>query len=215
MHAAIKQLYAKKDSLVESKVDNFVIDVVWPNRLIEIQTHSFLNLKRKLAKLLTEHKITLVAPIARKKTIALYDESMKKLLHKRLSTKKGALVNVVDEIVYIPHLIRKPNLTLEVLLVDVTEIRSANNKGSWRRKGVSIIDTQLEQIVSKHTFKSKKDYAKLLPEGLPDLFTNHDLIHSFNIKQRTAYKLTNFLKKIDAIEVVEIKNRRQVFRLLI
>ncbi len=215
MHAAIKQLYAKKGSLVESKVGNFIIDVVWRNRLIEIQTHSFLNLKTKLVELLTKHKITLVAPIPRKKTIELYDASLETLLRKRQSPKTGSLVNVVDELVYIPHLIREPNLTLEVLLVDVIEIRSANNKGSWRRKGVSIIDTKLQQIVSKHTFKSKKDYAKLLPKDLPPLFTNHDLIHSFNIKKQTAYKLTNFLKKIDVIKVVEVKNRRQTFKLLV
>ena len=56
-------------------IDNFVIDIVRDDLLIEIQTRNLSAIKKKLTKLLLANRVRLVYPIARIKWI-LY-ESLK------------------------------------------------------------------------------------------------------------------------------------------
>jgi hypothetical protein len=70
---------------------------------------------------------------------------------RRKSPRRGKLEDLFLELVRIPHLINHPNLTLEVLLIREEEIRHADGKGSWRRRGVSIIDHRLLEIIDNHS----------------------------------------------------------------
>ncbi|MEC7841820.1 MAG: hypothetical protein VX911_02980, partial [Candidatus Latescibacterota bacterium] len=67
LHAAVKEWYAEPGDRVEEKVEGFVIDIVRPDLLIEIQTRAFLPLKRKLNRLTETHRVRLVHPIAGEK----------------------------------------------------------------------------------------------------------------------------------------------------
>jgi hypothetical protein len=213
LHSDIKTLYLKKGAQSEMVIDGYVIDVVLPNRLIEIQTRSFSNLKRKLAKLLINHKVTLVHPIAAEKIITVYDKTMTTVLRSQKSPKKGQLIDIVDELIYIPHLLTHPNLRFEALLIKEHEIRCNNGKGSWRRNGVSIVNRHLDEMLESYVFKKPSDYKRLLPKGLPKQFTNQLLVKEFGIKRQQVYKLTSLLKKIGILHILKIQNRTQIFTL--
>ena len=53
------------------------------------------------------------------------------------------LPRFVRRTVRTPHLIGDPNFTLEVLLVDLEQLRCADGHRSWRRRGDTIVDTWL------------------------------------------------------------------------
>jgi len=64
LHAQLKAWYAQPGDRPEQPVDGYVVDLVRDELLIEIQTGGFSPLKTKLGRLLVDHPVRLVAPIA-------------------------------------------------------------------------------------------------------------------------------------------------------
>jgi hypothetical protein len=71
LHANQKEIYRQEGGQTESWVDGYLIDVVKPDLLIEIQTRNLGALKKKLGDLLDNHPVRLVHPIAKEKFIVL------------------------------------------------------------------------------------------------------------------------------------------------
>ena len=82
------------------------------------------------------------------------------------------------------------------------EIRCKDGKGSWRRKGISIVDRKLLEVVEKVTFKESKDFLIFLPEELPRSFTNKDLAKTLKVTVFKARKITYCLRKMKIIKEV-------------
>jgi hypothetical protein len=154
-----------------------------------------------------------VYPIASEKTIVVYDAKKENVLYKRRSPKKGELIDLADEIIHIPGLITHPNFSLEVLLTKEEDIRSADGKGSWRRKGVSLIDRKLLDIINRVHFDQARDYLRLLPGDMPSAFTNRQLAKLMRKPIRKIQKLTYSFKKMGLLEVIDRQRNAQVFRI--
>ena len=163
LHSSIKQWYAMPGDRLEVKVDKYIIDLVREDSLIEIQTRNFSAIGNKLRALVKYNKVRLVHPIAIEKYIVTIDDS-DKVISRRKSPKKGKLVDLFDELIRIPDLIAEENFILEILMTKEEEIRCKDGKGSWRRKGISIVDRKLIEVVEKVTFKEGKDFLRFLPE---------------------------------------------------
>lgn len=206
LHSAIKQWYAMPGDRLEVKVDKYIIDLVREDSLIEIQTRNFSAIGNKLRALTKYNKVMLVHPIATEKYIVTM-ESMDKVITRRKSPKKGKLVDLFDELIRIPDLIDEENFILEILMTKEEEIRCKDGKGSWRRKGISIVDRKLIEVVEKVTFKESKDFLIFLPDDLQGSFTNKDLAKALKITVFKARKITYCLRKMKIIkEVGKLRN---------
>lgn len=198
LHAAIKELYAGRDGMKEVSIEGWIIDIVKEDMLIEIQTKNFSAIGKKIEKLIKNYKLKLVYPIAEIKWITLLSEDGE-ILSKRKSPKKGKVIDVFDELIRIPKLINEENFYLEVLLVDVNEIRCKDGKGSWRRKGISIIDRELVSINESFIFHGKNDFLLFLPESLPEVFTSRILCEHLDISVQKSRKAIYCMKKAGMI----------------
>ena len=206
LHSSIKQWYAMPGDRLEVKVDKYIIDLVREDSLIEIQTRNFSAIGNKLRALVVYNKVMLVHPIAIEKYIVTIDDS-DKVISRRKSPKKGKLVNLFDELIRIPDLMAEDNFILEILMTKEEEIRCKDGKGSWRRKGISIVDRKLIEVVEKVTFKQGKDFLRFLPEDLPANFTNKELAKILKITVYKARKVTYCLRKMEIIkEIGKLKN---------
>ncbi|MBU3127512.1 hypothetical protein LGL55_14300 [Clostridium tagluense] len=206
LHSSIKQWYAIPGDRLEVKVDKYIIDLVREDSLIEIQTRNFSAIGNKLRELVKYNMVTLVHPIAIEKYIVTMDDS-DKVISRRKSPKKGKLVDLFDELIRIPDLIDEEKFILEILMTKEEEIRCKDGKGSWRRKGISIVDRKLVQVVEKVTFKEGKDFLMFLPEELPGNFTNKDLAKILKVTVYKARKVTYCLRKMKIIkEVGKLRN---------
>ncbi len=210
----MKHLYCNPNDEHESKIHGFIVDIVKKDSVIEIQTGSFSKIKNKLSTLLPHYNVKLVYPIAFEKKLTVYDNKKENILYKRRSPKKGELIDIVDEIIHIPKLIIHPNFSLDVLLTNEEEIRSSDGKGSWHRKGVSIIDRRLLNIVKRIEFYELQDYLKLLPNNLPSSFTNMVLSKIIEKPIRKVQKLTYILKQIGLLQVIGKRGNAQVFKIV-
>ena len=77
-------------------------------------------------------------------------------------------------------------------MINELESRCDDGKGSWRRKGVSKVNRELVDVIDTHKFETSDDFQVLLPNDIPDRFTNKMLIEDFGINRKQAGMLTNF-----------------------
>ncbi len=96
-------------------------------------------------------------------------------------------------------------------MIEVEEIWCNDGKGSWRRKGASIEDRKLIRVLERRIFEHKADFLKVLPEDLPDPFSNRNLAKSLGISVNQSRKMTYSLRKIGTITHVGKNGNQMLF----
>jgi len=201
LHAKIKEIYNTPDSEVEVTVDGFVIDVVKGDLLIEIQTRKFSAIKDKLFKLMKNHPVRLVHPIAQEKWVIRQSEDGE-VIGRRRSPKKMGFLNIFEELVSIPTFIIHSNFEIEVLLTKEEETRVNDGKGSWRKKGWSSVDRDLVEILDRKLFTTPSDFLGLMPDTIKEPFTTKTLSETLKIPRHLVQKMTYCMRKMGALKVV-------------
>jgi hypothetical protein len=211
LHRELKDIYRGEHGLTEETVDGFIVDVLLPKEIVEIQTRSVGKLKRKLAILSKSHHVRLVHPIAESKYITRTDTDGK-VLSRRRSPKRGRMEDAFREISSIAELLPNANITIEIAMVAVTETRTDDGRGSWRRKGVSIVGRRLDEIVNRHEFRVADDYRNLLPAELPKVFTNQDLRELTGLRYAVIQPITSTLRKMGLISIQDKRGNALLYQ---
>jgi hypothetical protein len=215
LHETLKNLYAAGGHSTESAIDGYIVDIAAEGGVIEIQTGGFSRVRGKIASLLPKHKVKLVYPVAVEKTIVVVDPETNKTAYRRKSPKKGELIDIAGEILYIPLSILHPNFSLEVLLTKEEEVRAADGKGSWRRRGMSIVDRKLLGITGRVEFRRAADYLRLLPDSLPPSFTNRTAAELMGRPVEKIERLTYSLRRLGLLEVAGRAGNANVYRIAV
>jgi hypothetical protein len=202
LHASLKDLYKNGDAKTEVPVDGYVVDVVKDDLLIEIQTRNFAAIKSKLRKLLKNNQVRLVYPLAKKKWIIKETPDGLNQLSRRSSPKRCRFEDVFDELVRIPTLVAHSNFSIEVLLIEEEEVRRQDGKGSWRRRGWSIVDRRLVEVLDRKLYEKPSDFIHFIPDSLEKPFRTSDLIEVLGISRRLGQRLTYCLRKMNALREV-------------
>jgi hypothetical protein len=211
LHASLKDWYEQPGDQREVKVDGFVIDLVRGDLLIEIQTRSFWSLKRKLTKLTESHRVLLAHPIPAERWIVKYAADGESLIERRKSPKKGYIEQIFSELVSFPTLIEQENFSLEVLLTREEQIWRNDGQGSWRRKGWSVTDRRLLEVMRNVRFNTKEDFCALIPESVLPEFTIKELAKGLKQPIRIANDMTYCLRTMGAIKQVGTKGRAYLY----
>jgi len=207
LHATLKIWYSKPGDKLEEPFDNYLIDIVRDDLLIEIQTKNFSAIKKKIANLIQHHKMCLVHPISQDKWITNIDAQSNKIIRRRLSPLHRSYIDIFDELIRIPDMVSNPNLIIEIFLVQTEEIRKNDGKGSWRRRGWSICDQRLIGVLGKKEFNSPNDFLDFIPKSLGAPFTNFELAKSLNKPLRLARKMSYCLRKMGILKVIGKKGK--------
>lgn len=202
LHAALKARYAAAvaGARVEAAVDGFVVDVVGPDELVEIQTASFASARRKLERLVATHHVVLVYPIPIEKWLVRVDGDGG-ILSRRRSPKRGLGLDLFDELVRIPGLIADPNFRIELALIAEEEIRGPVPEGAryryprtwWR------VDRRLLDVLETRRIDTPTDLCDLLPTGLPEPFTTADIVAASGRSKRLAMRAVYCLERTGGI----------------
>lgn len=211
LHSDIKQSYLSADSQEEVELDGFVIDVVRDGLLIEVQTGGFSKIREKLKKLIKSHQLRLVYPITVNKWIVRESRDGSEIISRRKSPKQLGPQNLFDELVYIPTLLHHQNFSLEALLIEEEEVRRKDGQGSWRRRGWSISDRRLLNILGRRVYNEPNDLLHFIPESIQGRFTNRDLAEATGYTTREASKITYCLRRMGVLKVIEKKGNANVF----
>ena len=210
LHAALKAWLAQPGDLIEARLDGWVADILRGEQVIEVQTGNFSALRPKLESLLPHYAVHVIYPMAVERWVRRIS-SDGSTITRRKSPKHARIEDIFAEVVYIGRWLAHPRLTLDVLLIH-EEVHWLNDgHGSWRRKGWSVADRTLLNVTGQMRFENIRDYAALLPDGLPQPFSNRDLAAAAGLRQRLARKMTYTLREIDILASAGKRGRTNLF----
>ena len=204
LHRQLKAHYACDVSQTEVAFEGYRIDAMRGGRLIEIQHGSLAAIRDKIAKLLENHRVTVVKPIVALKQLVKLDAPGGNVVDRRRSPKRGRLLDVFDELVYFTRVFPHSRLILEVALVEVEELRYPGHGRRRRRRAndFQVEDQRLVAIVDTHRFRTLADLRKMLPHGLPANFHTGHLAERLQVQRHIAQRIAYCLRETGAIHPV-------------
>ena len=175
-----------------------------------MQTGSFGPLRKKVKEFASRGKVRIVHPIAVNNKIEVFD-TKGKLLYRRKSPVHGTIWDLFNALLYAPELPLTKNITVEVVLVDITEKRVKDGKGTWRRKGISKINKELSAYHESVLFAKKSDYMRFIPfkKGVEFTVTSH--AKETGIKRAMSQKVLYVLCKMKVIKRIGKKGNAWVY----
>ena len=210
LHRALKARYATPGSATEQVVEGFVADVVSGRRIIEVETASFGNLKRKLPRLLERFRVTLVHPIARDRYIVKLPDGADMPAIRRRSPRHDSVFRVFNALVSIPKLLEHPNLTLDILMVAVEDIRVAarrRRRGRW-----TTVDQRLLEVRETVRVRRMADLFAPLDRHLPDRFTTCQLAVAMDSPRRLAQQAAYCFRQTGVAEACGKDGNAWIYR---
>lgn len=211
LHAALKAWLWRPGDLTEVAVGGYVADLVRGPQLFEVQTGGFAGFRNKLSALLDEHPVQVVYPIAQDRWVVTLAADGETVLRRRRSPKHGCPLDVFTELVRIPELVAHPHLTLLIVLTREELVRCDDGRGSWRRKGISVVDRRLLEVVDTLAIADHAGCLALLPDDLTSPFTNRDLAAAARIPVRQAQMTTNALRRMGLLQVLGREGRQLLY----
>ena len=214
LHRQLKEHYAADATLREVSLAGYRIDAIQGKRLIEIQHGSLAAIRDKIAVLLGTHSVTVVKPIVATKQLVKLDKQGGIEVSRRLSPKRRGVLDLFEELVYFTRVFPHKRLTLEVVLVEVEELRYPGHGRRRRRRenDFQIADQRLLGIVETHRFRTLGDLRRLLPAELPTTFHTGHLATAMKIPRGIAQRITYCLRETGGVRVVGKEGNAILYR---
>lgn len=212
LHLALKNYFEPDETYHECKVGTFVADIKRDDGIIEIETVSFTNIKRKLGAFLKEYPVTVVYPIAVKKSIVWIDPKTHEMTKKHKSPKKGRPSDVLFELFKLKDHLTDGNFRLTLVMCETVDYKLRNG---WSRDGKR--GGRREERVPVSFFgtveiKKPEDYEKLfdaIPEGE---FTSAEFSKANKLHVRYAWYGLKILCIAGVIEQCGKKGNAYLYR---
>jgi hypothetical protein len=212
LHRALKFTYAGRRT--EREVEGFVADgISAAGEFIEVQIGSFAPLKKKAAQFTRLGALRIIYPVFIAKYIEVFDPNGKRV-YRRKSPRRGTPWDLFDALVYAPELPLTHGLSIELVLLDASEQRVRDGKGSWRRKGVSIKDHQLLAVHERIRLEKLADYLRFVPFTRKESFTSASLGERAGIRRELAQKTLYVLTRLGIIEKTGKERNALVYQII-
>ena len=204
LHRQLKAHYAPDGALVEQRIGRYRIDVVDGDELIEIQLASLSAIRDKIAELLRDHQVRLIKPIVSCKYLVKQKRAGGDVVSRRRSPKQGTVLDVFEELVHFTRVFPHPRLVLEVVLVEIEELRYPGHgrRRRWRRNDHEVEDQRLLAVHSVERFQSATDLCRLLPKKLPKPFHTGHIAAGLGVQRWIAQRMAYCLRETGAIKSV-------------
>lgn len=214
LHRELKQIYAGEHGQVEVTLNDYRIDVMRDSELIEIQHGSLSAIRDKIRQLLEAHRVRVVKPIIQQKRLVKLNRAGGKVLQRRRSPKRGTLMDLFDELVYFTRVFPHENLVLEVILVDVDELRYPGHGRRRRRRAgdFQIEDQRLVDVKETHAFRTTDDLLDLLPASLPVPFDTTHLARELDVSRWVAQRIAYCLRETGATKQIGKQGNTRLYR---
>lgn len=202
LHQQLKHSYAQDESQTEVVMGRYRIDAIRDGELIEVQCASLSAIREKCQNLLKRHPLRVVKPVVMRTRIAKVKKKGGLVTSRRMSPKKGNILDLFDELIYFTRVFPHPNLTIEVPLIHIEQVRAPATKRRRRwRKDYQIQDVKLEMTEGSIELRVASDLLDLiqLPENADD-FNTADLAKSICRPRSAAQQIAYVLRNVGALE---------------
>lgn len=212
LHYTLKQKFAPPYAQMEAQIGPYIVDVVYGDRIVEIQTQNLRSAQKKLLYLLDRYWVKIVHPIITAKWLCLLDPQ-DTLISRRKSPKKGTCFDLFHEIIYFPNtFLNHARFSMEIAMVQVEEIRRDDGKGSHRRKGISILDRKCLKIEQTFPLYDNEDIFRLIAPHLAQQFTTQEMSLQMGIPSQLSQKIAWWLRTNDWVRCIGKKGRYHLYQ---
>jgi hypothetical protein len=193
LHRSLKDQYgAGSGGRSEVVFKGFRVDAVpQTGLLVEIQSGALGPLRDKLRTLLPEHQVQVVKPVTIRRRLIRRARVDGPDLSARRSPRRGAILDIFEDLVGLAQILADPNLVIEILGVAIDEVRIPRRR--W--PGYTIADRCLSEILDRRRIERPADLWTLLPSeyNWTEPFTTADIARRIDrplwFAQRVAYCL--------------------------
>ena len=205
LHEDLKNYYKTETGFLEVKIDNYIIDVVNEQQLIEVQTRNFSQIREKLQNLLElGYSVTLVHPIYEQKLFKTTTDAKQSV---RTSPKKDNLLAIFNELVYITDLFKYNKFSLEIVFTKVEIIRKKIKSNKYK-----VFDKKLLEITRKVQFTKPEDFLFIIPYELQQKLSTKNLMGRLGISYPLASKIVYFFAKINLLSIIQKEGNLKIYR---
>lgn len=217
LHKTLKYFLCDDENCHEVKIAKtskgvLYADIKIGQHIYEIQTRNFNALREKLDEFLKTYQVTIVYPIPYRKQIYKIDNGV--LQSPKTSPKKGRPLEVCYELYKIKPYLNHPNLSFQLILLDVDEYRQVTEKKHYRSSGyerIVQIPKRIEEIIGLST---KTDYVSLLKTySLSKEFTSSDFSKATHLTKKKAGVALHVLTYMDIVERIGKRGRSYLYQL--
>ena len=202
LHQQLKRCYARSEQETEVAVGRYRIDAVRDDELIEVQCASLSAIRDKCRDLLDRHSLRVVKPVILRTRIAKAKRTNGPVTSRRMSPKRGSVLDLFEDLIYFSRVFPNPNLTIEVPLVHVEQLRVPSKKRRRRwKKDYRVQDVKLESIEDTIEIREPAELFALI--DMPDdceEFNTQDIATATDRPRWVAQQIAYVLRKTGAIE---------------
>lgn len=210
LHRDLKALYAKGRSRLEVPLGDYRIDVMTARgRLVEIQHGSLASIRDKIHNLLDNYNVLVVKPIIARKILIKQDSKGGQVVDRRLSPRRGTILDIFDELVYFTRVFPHRRLTLEMPLIEIEEWRYPGHGRRRRRRESDFLveDQRLLCVSETYRLRNARDLSRLVTGNLisgplPRPFHSGHLADALHVRRWVAQRIVYCLRKIGSTRQV-------------
>ena len=205
LHRDLKSIYAGDEAQTEVRLENFRIDAVVEQQLIEIQHSDLAAIRDKIRALCRTREVLVVKPLVASKLLVKRSAPGGDVVDRRRSPKRGRMVDVFNELVHFTSVFPHPNLSLEIAMVEVEEWRYPGHGRRRRRRenDFQVEDQKLLKLSDRRRLATAADLWTLLPGvDLPAPFHTGDLVETLGVRRRLAERIAYVLRETGAVNCV-------------
>lgn len=208
LHRDLKLRYATPHGRIEQRVGRYVVDVMQDDHIVEIQTSNFGVLPAKVQELQQRYSVTVVHPIAARKTIVKERNGQEDW---RRSPKRGTLLDFYRELVHAPKLLTLPNVSLELVFVHMKETRIFDAQRAWRRKNWVIKSRELISVCSTMRFENMPSLYHATLNDSKNPYTVREIAEKLEISVVLARKIAYCFREAGVLRVKERRGNAIVY----
>jgi hypothetical protein len=212
LHDQLKRLAAGPGGRIEVTIEGKIADALRTDgEIVEIQTGSLSPIVAKAEFWsLRGYRQRIQIPLAARKTIVRIRQGSGELVSRRKSPKKEELWSVFDRLVRASSLLRMPGLVIELVYIEMEEIRSLLEKPVRRGrflKSYATEDRNLITIIGSREFKAPPDWLALLPACDDGFWTSASLGKAAGIGAARARKILYVFAKAGFLREIPSEGR--------
>ena len=201
LHRELKSLYGGPAARREARHGRYRIDVIDGDELIEIQHASLASIRDKVRDLLKGHRVRIVKPIIASKLLVKRRRKAGAVVERRLSPKRGRLIDIFDELIYFTRVYPHPRLTLELVSVEIEEWRYPGH-GRRRRYGQRDFEVEDQKLISRGAtwqLQTAADLLALVEAPLPATFRTDELAELLQVPRWLAQRIAYCWRETGAV----------------
>lgn len=214
LHSIVKDFYAPSEDKKEIRVGDFVADICYEDRIIEIQNGNFSHLKPKLEAFLPKYKVTVVYPIPYRKWLCWIDPETGELTKRNPPHGTYNLYKIFRDLYSIRKYLMHPGFSLVLTCLEIEEYRILDGWSKDKKHGSHRYDRIPLCLIDEIEIKGPKGYNRFLPDELAEEFTIKEFQKLVKFRGRYFSSVIHVLEDAGLIERSGMKKRAYLYRRL-